>query len=71
MSFLRQLSGAFLVGLGVLGLILPLIPGLPLLAAGAALLKIEVPYLSGCNARIAQWWKKKNNKEKKHDLLPL
>jgi hypothetical protein len=30
-----------------------------------------VPYLSGCNARIAQWWKKKNNKEKKHDLLPL
>jgi hypothetical protein len=36
---LRPISAALLIAVGVIGLVLPLIPGIPLLIAGAVLLR--------------------------------
>jgi hypothetical protein len=52
---LRLISGIVLLVCGLLGLILPIIPGIPLLIAGAALLGFDHPLIRPFARRFAQW----------------
>ena len=51
----RRPLGVVLVGLGFLGLVLPIVPGVPLLIAGAALLGREHPLTLWLAERAARW----------------
>jgi uncharacterized membrane protein YbaN (DUF454 family) len=57
----RTVAGIVLVVLGFLGLLLPVIPGIPLLVAGVALLGTGHPWVRPFIARLRwwrRWWKK-------------
>ncbi len=53
--FLRQAAGCGLLLLGVSGLLLPFIPSIPLLLAGAALLGPTHPLVRPWHARVVAW----------------
>jgi len=51
----RVVFGVSLVALGALGLVLPVIPGIPLLIAGVALLGPKHPLVRPVAERVARW----------------
>jgi uncharacterized membrane protein YbaN (DUF454 family) len=55
---IRLAAGVTLIGLGLLGLLLPVLPGIPLLLAGAALLGANHPWVRPFMARIRLWRRK-------------
>jgi uncharacterized membrane protein YbaN (DUF454 family) len=54
----KLISGFLLIGLGVLGLLLPLMPGIPLLLAGLALVGTDHPWVRPFKARLVAWRRK-------------
>ena len=55
MTKLRELSGLGLVALGIAGVLLPIIPGIPLIAAGVAVLGTDHAFVR----RSRAWMEKK------------
>ena len=58
---IRTVSGVVLIGLGLAGMLLPVIPGTPLLIGGVALLGSNHPWVRPCLARLRLWrqkWKR-------------
>ena len=55
---LQLIGGFVLIICGLLGLILPIIPGIPLLIAGAALLGANHPLVRPFARRFEQWRKR-------------
>jgi hypothetical protein len=51
----RVVGGVFLVVVGVLRLVLPVLPGIPLLIAGIAILGPQHPLVRPLAERIARW----------------
>lgn len=45
---IRKLSGVGLITIGLLGLLLPLLPGIPLIVAGLIMLEINHPLVHAC-----------------------
>ena len=45
---LRQAGGWLLIAIGVAGCVLPIIPGVPILAAGVALVGLDHPLIRRC-----------------------
>jgi hypothetical protein len=54
-SLLRRGAGLMLIALGVLGVLLPVMPGIPLLAAGLALIGADHPLRRACMTRLRRW----------------
>jgi uncharacterized membrane protein YbaN (DUF454 family) len=52
---LRTVSGVLLLAVGTLGLVVPLIPGIPLLLAGVATLGRDHPLLRPVFKRLHAW----------------
>lgn len=63
-AFARNVFGWALLIAGAIGLALPVIPGVPLLIAGATLLGPAHPVVRTWKARIAGWRKKGSGVEK-------
>lgn len=63
----RHICGWALIVAGVMGLVLPVIPGLPLLIAGAALLGPDHPLVRTWKARIARWRNKGSGAENRRN----
>jgi hypothetical protein len=59
---LQMIAGIALIVAGLLGTILPIIPGIPLLLAGAALLGAEHPLIRPFARRINRWRNRNRNK---------
>ena len=55
MGTLREVTGLVLLTVGVIGLIVPVIPGIPLLLGAAALLGPDHPKIRPWMERIQQW----------------
>jgi uncharacterized protein len=55
MTALREATGFGLVVAGLLGLLLPFLPGVPLLLAGVAVLGANHPRIQPWVARIERW----------------
>jgi uncharacterized membrane protein YbaN (DUF454 family) len=55
MSRVREISGIALLVAGLIGLALPLMPGVPFLIAAAALLGHDHPVIHSLNRRFQQW----------------
>jgi uncharacterized membrane protein YbaN (DUF454 family) len=53
-----MVTGLTLVALGVIGMLLPVIPGIPLLIAGVALLGTNHPWVRPLIARLRLWRRK-------------
>jgi hypothetical protein len=51
----RVVAGVLLVAVGVLGCVLPIIPGIPILIAGVALLGPRHPLVRPFAERIERW----------------
>jgi uncharacterized protein YqgC (DUF456 family) len=45
---IRKLCGVGLIAVGLLGLLLPLLPGIPLILAGLIMLEINHPVVHAC-----------------------
>jgi len=56
-GYLKMAAGIALLIVGVAGLVLPLIPGVPLLIAGAAILGPRHPIIRPFSVRW-RWWRK-------------
>lgn len=56
-----MVTGLTLIGLGVIGIFLPIIPGAPLFIAGVALAGPDHPLVRGLKERLKQW---RHGKEK-------
>jgi len=56
---LRTSVGSALIAIGVIGVVLPVIPGLPLLAAGLALVAPDHPLTRWGRGRLARWFRRK------------
>lgn len=54
----RMVTGLILIGLGLMGLLLPILPGIPLLIAGVALVGTNHPWLRPWVARLRLWRRK-------------
>jgi uncharacterized membrane protein YbaN (DUF454 family) len=52
---IRTVAGVALVGLGLIGMLVPVLPGIPLLLAGVALLGSDHPWVRPCMARLRSW----------------
>jgi len=55
MRRVRELSGIALLAVGIIGLALPLMPGIPFLIAGAALLGHDHPLVRSMKERLQRW----------------
>ena len=53
---LRTSAGVALIVVGVIGIVLPVIPGIPLLAAGLALVAPDHPLVRRGRVRLARWF---------------
>ena len=53
---LRTSAGVALIVVGVIGIVLPVIPGIPLLAAGLALVAPDHPLVRQGRVRLARWF---------------
>ncbi len=56
---IRVVTGLTLIGLGVIGIFLPIIPGLPLFIAGVALAGPDHPLVRRLRDRLKHWRPKK------------
>jgi uncharacterized membrane protein YbaN (DUF454 family) len=54
----RLIAGVLLVTLGVIGMLMPVLPGIPLLVAGVALLGSNHPWVRPLVARLRLWRRK-------------
>lgn len=54
---LKITLGWVLVSIGILGLLLPILPGTPFLLAGMALLGVESTWIKQLGQRIKEKWK--------------
>lgn len=61
LKVLRITTGTILVVLGVLGTLLPIIPGTPLLLVGLALLGVQYALLKQWGRKIQRWFKANKN----------
>jgi len=52
---IRVVTGLTLIGVGVIGLVAPIIPGIPLLIAGVALAGPDDPVVKRLRDRLTQW----------------
>ncbi|MEN3331815.1 MAG: hypothetical protein V7641_1180 [Blastocatellia bacterium] len=52
---LRTIAGVMLITIGLIGLVLPIIPGIPLLLAGVAAMGRDHPLLRPVMARLDRW----------------
>jgi uncharacterized membrane protein YbaN (DUF454 family) len=52
---IRLIGGFTLIGLGVLGTLLPIIPGVPLVFAGLALVGSDHPAIRRLRERLNRW----------------
>ena len=57
-SRIKEFGGVGLLVLGVLGIVLPILPGIPFLIAGVAILGYEHPLIRPFMKRIARWREK-------------
>jgi uncharacterized membrane protein YbaN (DUF454 family) len=64
-KFLRNLMGAGLVLLGVIGIILPIMPGLVFLVPGLMILAEQFPWLDRHLNKWIAWGKEKLKREEK------
>ncbi|MGE5851490.1 MAG: hypothetical protein ACM362_15285 [Candidatus Methylomirabilota bacterium] len=55
----RTIAGVTLFGLGLLGMVLPVLPGIPLLLAGVALLGTNHPWVRPFMVRFRLWRRKR------------
>jgi len=55
MTRFREVAGFALLMAGLLGLLLPIIPGVPLLLAGVAILGVDHPKIQPWIARLKRW----------------
>lgn len=58
---LRTIAGVTLITIGLIGIVLPIIPGIPLLLAGIATMGRDHPLLRPVMARLDRWrnrWRK-------------
>lgn len=53
---LRVILGFSLIGVGAIGLLLPLLPGIPLVLAGLALVGTDHPRIQWLKCRLRGWW---------------
>jgi hypothetical protein len=57
---LRNVFGFLLIAVGLIGVPIPIVPGLPLIAAGVALLGCEHPLIRSCRTWLQkQGWLKR------------
>ena len=56
---IRTVAGMILIGLGLVGMVLPVVPGIPLLLAGVALLGTNHPWVRPFMARLRLWRRKR------------
>ncbi len=54
-STLKTISGFTLIGLGFIGMLLPFMPGLPLVIGGIALVGINHPWVRPVLERVRGW----------------
>jgi hypothetical protein len=52
----RQVGGYTLLAAGLAGCVLPIIPGIPLLFAGLALLAVDTPWAARLSAKLKDRW---------------
>jgi hypothetical protein len=58
-------AGFTLIGVGILGCFLPIIPGIPLMLAGAAIVGMEHPWIYPFKSRFDRWRESMNKKRKR------
>ncbi len=51
----KVVLGFVLIGVGLLGLLLPVMPGIPLLVAGVALVGADHPWIKPMKERLLTW----------------
>ena len=66
---LRSMGGVTLIGLGLLATVVPIIPGIPLIIAGAALAGPKHPLVRAARERLKRWRSRSTEREEK-DLEP-
>jgi len=54
----KAATGLMLIGLGVIGILLPIIPGVPLLIVGMALVGANHPWVRPFTVRLRAWRRK-------------
>ena len=66
----RKTSGLVLIAIGLLAIPIPVIPGIPLIAAGALLLGADRSLFSACRTRLQklQIWRKNKNENELPDV---
>jgi len=65
---LRESGAWLLILIGVAGCVLPVIPGIPLLIAGLAVLAVDRPWAARLLERVKEKWRKA--KEKVRGTVP-
>lgn len=55
---IRTVTGLTFIGLGLIGMVIPVIPGIPLLIAGVALVGANHPWIRPVMARFRAWRRK-------------
>jgi uncharacterized membrane protein YbaN (DUF454 family) len=55
LALLRTIAGVTLITIGLVGILLPIIPGIPLLLAGVAAMGRDHPWLRPVMARLDRW----------------
>ena len=58
---LRTVAGMALITIGMIGMVVPIIPGIPLLLAGVATMGRDHPLLRPVFARIRRWRSRRAN----------
>ena len=54
-GFLLMTGGIVCIGVGLAGLVLPIIPGIPILLLGLHLMGVSIPILDRWTARVRRW----------------
>ena len=67
---LRTVSGLLLITVGAVGLVLPIIPGIPLLLAGVATMGRDHRLLRPVFKRIAAWQQRRHASSPNHRSDP-
>ena len=66
-STLKIMSGLTLIGLGLIGILLPFMPGLPLVIGGIALVGIDHPWVRPVLERVRGWQPWIRNRKRQED----